>query len=143
MGKVEDFLEKYDDKISKVITKKKRLYFNVDNNDLLEIVDHLFNSIGCRLSTATATEVYHGLEVLYHFSDDETGQYYNPRVVIQDKEKPKMNSVTPIIKGAEWIEREMFEHWGIEFVGHPRMERLLTLNHPQNLDQPYRFGRKT
>lgn len=141
MGNVKEFLETYSEKISNVIQKKLRLYFNVKDDDLHEIVKYLVDTLGCRLSTAAATEVYHGIEVLYFFSLDETGQYFCPRVVMADKEHPKMNSITPIVKGAEWIEREMFDFWGIEFEGHPRMERLLALNHPQNLKEPYRFGR--
>ena len=58
------------------------------------------------------------------------GQYYCPRVIINDKENPVMNSISPIVKGAEWIEREMSEYWGIKFIGHPRPEPLLTRNHP-------------
>jgi NADH-quinone oxidoreductase subunit C len=95
--------------------------------------------MGCRLSTATATEIYKGLEVLYHFSLDETGDYFCPRVIIPNKKNPKMNSITPVVKGAEWIEREMYDLFGIEFEGHPRKELLLTGNHPEGLRQPLRI----
>ncbi|HKJ69739.1 MAG TPA: NADH-quinone oxidoreductase subunit C [bacterium] len=141
MHKMDEFLSVMDEKIGSSIRKKKRLYFDVDNVHLREVVEYLFHTIGCRLSTATAMEVYNGIEVLYHFSDDDTGAYYCPRVLMTDKENPRMNSVTPIVKGAEWIEREMMEYWGITFDGHPRPERLLSREHPQNLDQPYRFRR--
>jgi NADH:ubiquinone oxidoreductase subunit C len=30
-----------------------------------------------------------------------------------------MRSIAPIVKGAEWIEREMAELFGITFEGHP------------------------
>jgi NADH-quinone oxidoreductase subunit C len=87
-------------------------------------------------------EMEHGLEILYHFSDDETGQYYCPRLVIEDKKNPSCNSIVPIVKGAEWIEREIFDFWGINFIDHPRMERLLALHHPENLDKPLRMEEK-
>lgn len=139
MNKAEKFFEAMEGKISSRINKKGRFYFNVKNEDLREIVDYLFKTMGCRLSTATGMEMYHGLEILYHFSDDDTGIYFCPRVVIKDKEHPKVKSIVPIVKGAEWIEREMFDFWGIEFEGHPRMERLLALNHPKDLKEPLRF----
>lgn len=142
MDEIKNFLEAMGGKISNKIEKKRRLYFNVKNEDLLEIVDYLFNKMGCRLSTATGMEMYHGLEVLYHFSHDKTGTYFCPRVVIKDKKHPKVKSITSIVKGALWIEREIFDFWGIEFEGHPRMERLLALHHPQNLKEPYRFRRE-
>ena len=142
MDKVQDFISLMDVKISNKIEKEKRFYFDVKNEDLRSIVKYLFNDIGCRLSTATGMEMYHGLEILYHFSDDETGQYFCPRVVIKDKENPEVNSIVPIIKGAEWIEREIFDFWGIIFTDHPRMEKLLTLNNPENIDKPMRMGEK-
>jgi len=139
MAEVEQFIKDMKPKISNIIEKKRRLYFNVNNKHLREVADYLFNKLGCRLSTATAMEMYHGLEILYHFSLDKTGQYFCPRVVITDKKHPKVDSITNIIEGAIWIEREMYDLWGIEFVGHPRMEELLTLHHPQGLQRPLRF----
>jgi len=128
-------------KISRTIEKQGRLYFEVADKNLTEVAVYLFRTMGCRLSTATAMETYQGLEVLYHFSHDETGRYFCPRVVIPDKADPRATSITPIIRGAEWIEREMAEFWGITFEGHPRPERLLTKDHPKHLDKPFRFRR--
>jgi NADH-quinone oxidoreductase subunit C len=140
MAEVEQFLEAKSAKINNVTHKKLRLYFNVDNENIVEIADYLFNTLGCRLSTATAMEMYHGLEIVYHFSHDDTGYYFCPRVTIKDKANPKVNSISSVLEGAIWIEREMFDFWGIEFIGHPRMERLLALHHPRKLDKPLRFG---
>jgi NADH-quinone oxidoreductase subunit C len=137
----EQFLQDMDGRISRIIDKKGRLYFEVSNENLRDVARHLFESMGCRLSTATATEVYRGIEVLYHFSDDSTGQYYCPRVVITDLASPRVNSIAPIVKGAEWIEREMFELMGITFEGHPKLERLLTKDHPEPPDRPLRLRR--
>jgi NADH-quinone oxidoreductase subunit C len=135
------FLKEMADKIGKTIDKKGRLYFEVANENLHDVVKYLFHTMNCRLSTATAMEMYRGLEVLYHFSHDSTGQYYCPRVVMTDKKNPQMNSIAPLIIGAEWIEREMAEMYGITFVGHPQPEKLLTKDHPENLTQPLRLRR--
>ena len=142
MDKVQEFITTMGSKIEKKIEKKKRLYFEVSNENVRDVVQYIFRTLGCRLSTATATELYQGVEVLYHFSDDESGQYFCPRIIIKDKKNPSMNSITPIVKGAEWIEREMFDLWGINFEGHPRMEKLLTLNNPKNHDKPLRLRRE-
>ena len=47
------------------------------------------------------------------------------RVLTGNKEKPEMESITSIIKGAEWIEREIWELLGVNFKGHPNLKRLL------------------
>ncbi len=139
------FLETMRDKIDEIEDKKGRLYFTVDNSQLHEVVSYLFKSLGCRLSTATAMEMYRGIEVLYHFSHDPSGQYFCPRVVMSDKDHPQMHSIAPIVKGAEWIEREMSEYWGITFQDHPRPEPLLTKDHPkgEGLNQPFRIRRRS
>lgn len=139
MDSKKTFLKKMGDQIGKTVDKDQRLYFEVENEKLFRVVEFLFNDMGCRLSTATATEVYKGIEVLYHFSDDKTGTYLCPRITMTDKKDPKMNSITPIIRGAEWIEREMAEMFGIKFEGHPRKEPLLSKNNPNFPKQPLRI----
>lgn len=143
MPEKEKFLQKMKDKISALQDKKKRLYFEVDDKNLETVVNYLFKEMGCRLSTATAIETFRGVEVLYHFSHDISGRYYCPRIVMTDKSNPQMHSITPIIPGAEWIEREMAEYWNVTFIGHPRPEPLLTKDHPkgEGLNQPFRIRR--
>jgi len=141
MDRVQELQAKLGDKVGKSITKKDRFYFEVKDEDLHEVVDYLFNTMGCRLSTATAQETYHWIEVLYQFSFDESGEYFCPRVIMTDKENPEMNSITSIVKGAEWIEREMTDYWGITFRGHPRPEPLLIKNHPFDRKNQFRFRR--
>ena len=142
-AEINGFVEKMGSKIGPLIRKHKRLYFEVDNENLHEAVRYLFLEMGCRLSTASAIEVARGVEVLYFFSLDRTGEYFCPRVVMPDKDNPEMNSIATIVKGAEWIEREMAEYWGITFTGHPRPEPLLTRHHPkgEGLNQPFRIRR--
>ena len=64
------------------------------------------------------------MEILYHFSEDSTGKIYSLRVKVP-KDDLKIDSLTSLIKGAEFIEREIFEMLGIEFTGHPNLTRLL------------------
>lgn len=141
MPDYKEFVSTMGDKIVSKIEKPQRLYFEVKNEDIITVADYLFNTLGCRLSTATGQESYKGIEVLYHFSHDATGDYYCPRVVMRDKNNPVMNSITPIVKGAEWIEREMAEMLGITFEGHPKPEPLLTGNNPKKLKVPLRKWR--
>lgn len=141
MAEKDAVLEGLAGKIGRTVAKKGRLYFEVADGDIRDVARHLFVTAGCRLSTATATETRRGLEVLYHFSHDATGRYYCPRVVMTDRGRPTMRSIAPIVKGAEWIEREMAELFGITFEGHPRPERLLTKDHPKPPDKPLRLRR--
>ena len=107
--RTDEFLQKFESKITDVIRKPKRLYFVVQDEDIRDVAEYIFRELGCRLSTATAMEVYDAIEVLYQFSHDPSGCYFCPRVRLTDKDNPTMNSITPVVRGAEWIEREMFD----------------------------------
>lgn len=56
--------------------------------------------------------------------------------------KPTVPSVTSIWKGAEWMEREVFDMFGITFEGHPDLRRILTWDtfeaNPLRKDYPLR-----
>jgi len=57
-------------------------------------------------------------------------------IVELPRDKPEVDSVTPLWGGANWHERETYDMFGIIFIGHPRLERILT---PEGTDYfPYR-----
>ncbi len=62
------------------------------------------------------------------------------RVKVRVKEDEPAPSVTGLWKAANWLEREVFDMYGIRFEGHPNMRRILLddrwLGHPQRKDYP-------
>ncbi len=54
----------------------------------------------------------------------------------------KVDSVTAVWPGAEWMEREVYDMFGVIFVGHPDLRRILTWNsygsYPLRKDYPLR-----
>jgi NADH:ubiquinone oxidoreductase subunit C len=38
---------------------------------------------------------------------------------------PVVDSLVPVWPGANWLEREIFDLFGIQFVGHPDLRRIL------------------
>jgi Ni,Fe-hydrogenase III component G len=103
----------------------KRIYISAEPGDISDIASVLFKDLGLRFIIATAQDTPQGIEILYHFSIDKAGQVISVRVLIEDKKKPEILSIAPMFKGAEWIEREMWELLGINFIGHPNLKRLL------------------
>jgi Ni,Fe-hydrogenase III component G len=104
---------------------EKRIYFSIKAQDLKAAAKFLFKELGLRFIIATGHDTPQGIEILYHFSADKSGQIFSLRVLIADKKNPEIESLAPLFSGAEWIEREMWELLGINFKGHPNLKRLL------------------
>jgi Ni,Fe-hydrogenase III component G len=102
-----------------------RIYIEFNPQDIPEMVKFIFGDLGCRFAIATGIDTPSGIEMLYHFSQDSTGKMITLRTIITDKKHPQIESITPIIRGAEWIEREIWEMLGVNFVGHPNLKHLL------------------
>ena len=103
----------------------KRIYFSVNKQDIREAARILFTDLGLRYAIASGVDTPRGFEILYHFSLDKTGQIVSVRVLIEDKNNPEIDSLAVISPAFEWIEREIWEMLGINFLGHPNLKRLL------------------
>ncbi len=63
------------------------------------------------------------------------------RTFVNDPD-PRVPTVTAIWRGAEWLEREVYDMYGVRFDGHPDLRRILTWEgftaHPLRKDYPLR-----
>jgi len=103
----------------------KRAYVDIYPKDLREIVRYIFKELGFRFNTASGVDDFDALEILYHFSDDESGIVISFRVLFKDKQDPHIDTITNITRSAWWIERELHELFGIEFDGNSDLRPLL------------------
>ncbi len=95
-----------------------------------------------RLSGVTAVDWHPAeprFEVVYHLHSPER----NLRVRLKSRvsgSDPAIDSVTPVWRGADWYEREVFDMFGIKFNNHPDMTRILMPEdwegHPLRKDYP-------
>ena len=67
-------------------------------------------------------------EVVYHIHRFGPECEENIRIRVKaelSEDDIKIDSVTPIWSGADWLEREVYDMFGIEFTGHPDLRRIL------------------
>ena len=69
-----------------------------------------------------------GLGVVYHLESTTTGERMVVKTSTLDREHPELPTVWDIWKGANLPEREVYDFFGIVFVGHPDMRRLFLRN---------------
>ena len=65
-----------------------------------------------------------GLGVVYHLEKTATGENKVIKTSTTHRENPELPSVCDLWKGAEFNEREVYDFFGIHFIGHPDMRRL-------------------
>jgi NADH-quinone oxidoreductase subunit C len=63
-------------------------------------------------------------EVLYHLYSIPFNHHIILKVILE-RENPSIDSVIDIWKGADWQEREIYDMFGIQFIGHPDLRRIL------------------
>jgi NADH-quinone oxidoreductase subunit C/D len=78
-------------------------------------------------------------EVVYHLYSTSTNKRLRAKVQLGEKE-PAIDSVADIWPAADWFERECYDLFGIKFVGHKNLKRILLYEgfegHPLRKDYP-------
>lgn len=79
-----------------------------------------------RAEDAGANPFKQRFAVVYHLLSVERNTRLRVRVFAQDDTMPMLNSVIDVWPSANWFEREAFDMFGIVFLGHPDLRRILT-----------------
>ncbi|MEA3246823.1 MAG: NADH-quinone oxidoreductase subunit C [Gemmatimonadota bacterium] len=80
------------------------------------------------LSDVTAVEhrdFARPLEVVWHLRSLRFRRFLRVKVEIPKGEPLEVPSVWDLYKGADWLERECYDMFGIRFAGHPDLRRIL------------------
>jgi NADH-quinone oxidoreductase subunit C len=81
----------------------------------------------------------HRYGLVYLLASTATNQRLTVRVFVDDPD-PTVKSAVPLWAGANWLEREVWDLFGIRFTGHPDLRRLVMPEeftaHPLRKDYP-------
>ena len=81
----------------------------------------------------------HRFGLVYLFARTDTAERLTLRVML-DEPDLVADSLVPLWEGANWLEREVWDMFGIEFTGHPDLRRILLPEeftaHPLRKDYP-------
>jgi len=123
----------------------RSLFVYVEPSALKEACRYVFYNLDARyiISIGLDDRPYSGsFMVAHNFAFDKDGLLCSLLVRVS-AENPKLDSITDVVAGANWAEREMYDLFGIEPVGHPYLKRLVLPDgwpdniHPLRKDVPH------
>ena len=117
-------------KINSSKIKHDQIYLNIDSNDITDVILFLKNNENTnfkQLIDITAVD-YPANEKRFKLVYLILSHEFNVRILIDcfinENEIPP--SLTKIYPAANWMEREVFDMYGIQFKDHPDLRRILT-----------------
>ncbi len=92
---------------------------------LLECARALHDEIGFEMLTSVSgVDMMDHLESIYHFRSLQHNWLLQVRVSLPN-DAPDVVSLVSVYQSANWLERETYDLFGINFLGHPDLRRIL------------------
>ena len=131
-------------KVQNSIIENGELLIEIDDKDLIEVVQFLKSDENLKfrqlidIAGVDYPDQEKRFQLVYLFLSHEKN--IRVKLSIRFDSKQIINSLTKIFPSANWMEREVFDMYGIKFKNHPDLRRILTdygfKGHPLRKDFP-------
>ena len=131
-------------KIQNSFLKNSELTIEINENDLIEVIQFLKSNEKCKfrqlidIAGVDYPDSEKRFQLVYLLLSHENN--IRIKVSTQFQLNQIINSITKIFPSANWMEREVFDMYGIKFKNHPDLRRILTdygfKGHPLRKDFP-------
>lgn len=152
---LQSLTEKFGEKIIGVNEPYGLLTFETTKDVIIEVLSFLkTNSLANFNFLTDITAVHypekkHGIAVVYHLHSMVNRIRVRVKVFV-DEHHPEIPTATTLWNGANWMERETYDLFGVQFQGHPDLRRILNMDelgvHPMlkqyPLEDPNRVDKK-
>ena len=131
-------------KVQKSIIENQEIFIEVNETNLIESIQFLKSNDSCKfrqlidIAAVDYPEDEQRFQLVYLFLSHENN--LRIKLMIRLDVNQIIPSITKIYPSANWMEREVFDMYGIKFKNHPDLRRILTdynfKGHPLRKDFP-------
>lgn len=124
---IDGLTEEFSDKILDVYKSSDDIFVRIEPDAIIDIARalkeeyhfvYLADILGADRFTSEER-----FEVIYNLASFRDRERLFLKVWLEE-EDPKVESVTPVWKAANWLERQTYDMFGINFLNHPDMRRI-------------------
>ena len=131
-------------KILKSTIEHNELLIEINQNNLIDVIQFLKSNDSCKfrqlidIAGVDYPEDEKRFQLVYLFLSHENNSRI--KLMIKFEIDQSISSITKLFPSANWMEREVFDMYGIKFKNHPDLRRILTdynfKGHPLRKDFP-------
>jgi len=129
---IELLKSKYEDQILHTGMIQDFFTITLRKDKLIEIIQFLYDNPGTKFQYLTTLCAIHYPElqqigIMYQLHN----LYNNLRLRLKiylPEENPRVPTLTPVFAAANWMERETYDFYGVNFEGHPNLKRILNVD---------------
>jgi len=123
--------EKYEDQVLAIESPYEFLTITLKPEKIVEIIQYLYDHADTRFQFLTTLCGIHfpeksAIAVMYQLHNMVTNFRIRLKIFLPE-DKPVTPTITPIFAGADWMERETYDFFGVVFQGHPNLKRILNV----------------
>ena len=123
--------EKFENEVLSVETPYDFLTINLKADKIVEIIRFLYEHPEAKFQYLTTLCGIHYPEVkqiaIMYQLHSLTNNWRIRLKIYLPEEKPATPTLTTVFAGANWMERETYDFFGVQFTGHPDLRRILNV----------------
>lgn len=136
--------EKFGDQLERVETHYDFPVFILKKDKIRDIIHHLYHHPATKFQYLTTLCGIHyadqnQIAIMYQLHNLVSNQRIRIKTFLPEQQ-PQIDSITTVFAGANWMERETFDFYGVHFTGHPDLRRILNVEdmiiHPLRKEYP-------
>lgn len=123
--------EKFEGEIVEAGMAKDFFTIILKSDKIVDVIGHLYHHVDTKFQFLTTLCGIHypdqnQIAIMYQLHNMVTNQRLRLKVFLS-ADKPEVKTLTTVFAGANWMERETYDFFGVIFEGHPNLKRILNV----------------